>query len=471
MLEDREMRVQMVNTLLDTIKEEVRNRDTFLISDFVALMDEFNSFGIDLNVRRTLAMEDGVVLTTAHSSKGLEFKKVFIIKAVEKNWEKRKGPSSGYVLPPNCVDKVEKTDLEEDNRRLFFVAMTRAENELFITFPRLDEKGKDLVPSKFVSEIVSMEDIASPEISNELVMGYEVELLQKTKVEPQAWIPRELLQDWAADYRLSASDFNSYLRCPTAFYFTNVLRAPQKQSSDRHLGIAVHKALEVFNRKMKEEGSVPELRLLLDAFKVSMERQRAEMEEGIYKNNVVYGEQLLQAYFERYENDFHSEILVEEWVDDTVVGNVPMKGKIDLISIYEGAFVKVVDYKTAKKSGKKVKPPKVFWDWTTRPTQLDLTEEVLGSSFWRQIAFYFRLVEGSKKFSPPLDVQNGEIDYVNGRKTEDFLKDESITILPEEFTYFDQLLAYAYSGITNLQFEDGCNDDNCQWCKLRDEIS
>ena len=83
--------------------------------------------------------QEGVQLMTLHSSKGLEFDTVFIA-----------GVNEG-MLPYRRMQTKEET---EEERRLFYVGMTRAKEELIITYP-LTKNGKDLTPSRFVSELLS----------------------------------------------------------------------------------------------------------------------------------------------------------------------------------------------------------------------------------------------------------------------------------------------------------------------------
>ena len=82
--------------------------------------------------------KDGVNLMTMHAAKGLEFDTVFVIEANE----------------GSCPYKKATTDEEiEEERRLFYVAMTRAKRKLVISYVK-EKNGKDLLPSRFVSELL-----------------------------------------------------------------------------------------------------------------------------------------------------------------------------------------------------------------------------------------------------------------------------------------------------------------------------
>ncbi|MDR3884180.1 MAG: ATP-dependent helicase [Dorea sp.] len=82
--------------------------------------------------------KEGVNLMTMHAAKGLEFDTVFVIEANE----------------GSCLYKKATTDEEiEEERRLFYVAMTRAKRKLVISYVK-EKNGKDLLPSRFVSELL-----------------------------------------------------------------------------------------------------------------------------------------------------------------------------------------------------------------------------------------------------------------------------------------------------------------------------
>jgi DNA helicase-2/ATP-dependent DNA helicase PcrA len=81
--------------------------------------------------------QEGVRLMTLHASKGLEFHTVFLIEANEGR------------IP---YQKAEKEQNVEEERRLFYVGMTRAKDVLKITYVKI-KNGKEISPSRFVEEL------------------------------------------------------------------------------------------------------------------------------------------------------------------------------------------------------------------------------------------------------------------------------------------------------------------------------
>lgn len=82
--------------------------------------------------------KEGVNLMTMHAAKGLEFDTVFVIEANEGSCPYKKATANEEI---------------EEERRLFYVAMTRAKRKLVISYVK-EKNGKDLLPSRFVSELL-----------------------------------------------------------------------------------------------------------------------------------------------------------------------------------------------------------------------------------------------------------------------------------------------------------------------------
>lgn len=86
---------------------------------------------------------DAIVLSTVHRAKGLEWSRVFVIGLVD-----------GAMPPAKAMDEPEK---EEEERRVFYVALTRAKDELYLCYPIMDNRwynGSVLKrPSLFVQEL------------------------------------------------------------------------------------------------------------------------------------------------------------------------------------------------------------------------------------------------------------------------------------------------------------------------------
>ncbi|HEX8923810.1 MAG TPA: ATP-dependent helicase, partial [Patescibacteria group bacterium] len=99
---------------------------------------------------------DSIRLMTVHKAKGLEFEHVFLIKVLDKKWGNNINTTS---LPlPMGILKTEVSvmtvqDENEEERRLFYVALTRAKKQIYISYPVRTDAGRELMPSMFLAEI------------------------------------------------------------------------------------------------------------------------------------------------------------------------------------------------------------------------------------------------------------------------------------------------------------------------------
>ena len=109
------------------------------MQDFLAQIMLLNSETSDRHVDPDA---DAIKLTTVHQAKGLEYDVVFLIGLADGQFPGRRSIEAGDV---------------EEERRLFYVAVTRARNELYLSYPRVASRagpgGMMLTPSRFILEL------------------------------------------------------------------------------------------------------------------------------------------------------------------------------------------------------------------------------------------------------------------------------------------------------------------------------
>lgn len=129
----RQLNYGEIKDTLDEIQE--RSKDFETIPEWFEHVENYKKM---LKVRQMRGrVEEGIHLITMHGAKGLEFDTVFVIAANE------------GVTPYKKAKIIEEI---EEERRLFYVAMTRAKKKLTITYVK-EKNGKDLNPSRFVNEL------------------------------------------------------------------------------------------------------------------------------------------------------------------------------------------------------------------------------------------------------------------------------------------------------------------------------
>lgn len=133
----RKMNLEDLKEIIQEIEEKAKQFQT--IEEWFSYIEEYGE-ELARQAKYSETAEDAVTLLTMHGAKGLEYDTVMIIGANEDIVPYKKA-----VLPE---------DMEEE-RRMFYVAMTRAKKRLYITYTK-EKNGKEMLPSRFVHELLTI---------------------------------------------------------------------------------------------------------------------------------------------------------------------------------------------------------------------------------------------------------------------------------------------------------------------------
>jgi len=449
---DKAWRLQLVNTFFDYVKNEAAKSKSLSLKQLIQMLDIMDENKLELPVYRILTNEHGINFMSAHGAKGLEFEHVFIMRSNSIHWEKKMGSNGQYTLPPTLTSASGSVE-EEDDRRLMYVAMTRAKNHLYITYPLQTDEEKKLEPSKFVAEsILSEDEIKEVDISDDDVLMYKGELMRFSRGEIQL-IEHDLVDHLLENFKLSATSLNKYLKCKLTFYFETILRVPLGRSATMGFGNAIHYALEHFFRDV--ENSVPRsmgsVQKLLDFYTKGLEYYKSHFTSQEFENLTKHGQNILTEYYTEHSAAWlvPRKYEIEYEIKSTEYQGVPISGKLDRINIYDN-HISVTDYKTGRYDAKKLKPPAGG-------------DDDLGGDYWRQIMFYRLLLDGDKKHNWVMT--KGVMDFIEKGKDDKYKKGE-FEIASFETEMVGGQLVQAYQDIKNHLFTPGCGEDTCKWCNF-----
>jgi DNA helicase II / ATP-dependent DNA helicase PcrA len=397
--------------------------------------------------------EKGVNLLTAHGSKGLEFQYVFFAGVNASYWEKKRRPGGGFNFPDTMFSSQSKSNAEEELRRLFYVALTRSEVHLHISYAKFKNDGKEIEPSMFIAEILEQHilPVASISLPEEQLM--EFELLHFTAQAPEIQQAEEDFISGILDkFVMNVTALNTYLDCPLAFYYKNLIRIPSGKNEATEFGSAIHFAIEKLFRKMqagKQEQFAPVADLIAD-FNWYMHRHRENFTREAFARRMEYGAEVLTNYYNKYVNTWNKVVSVELNIRGVVVNGVPIKGKLDKLE-FDGKNVNVVDYKSGDidKALPKMKPP--------------YDKDPNGGDYWRQAVFYKILVDNYEQKN--WQVISTEFDYVEPDKKKEYRK-EKIVINPADIETVKHQLTDVWAKIQNREFYTGCGKEDCRWCNF-----
>lgn len=445
--------MQLLTALFDFIKDECGRNPLLNLKELISIFDLMEKEGIPLSMSQAGGTDKGVNLLTAHGSKGLEFEYVFFTGANASFWEKKRRPGGGYKLPDTMFLSQPNSTDDEELRRLFYVALTRAEKHLYVSYSKFRNDGKELEPSMFIAEIQEEHDLPVERISLTQEQLTEFELLHFTAQAPEIEQAEEDFISGLLDkFVMNVTALNSYLNCPLNFYYRNLIRIPSGKSEATEFGSAIHHALEKLFRKMqdgKQEKFPPKEDMISD-FNWYMNRHRENFTKEAFDRRMEYGDEVLRNYYDKYINSWNKVVAVERNIRGIVYNGVPLKGKLDKLE-FNGKEVNVVDYKSGniENALPKMKAPH--------------DKDPHGGDYWRQAIFYKILVDNYEQ--KDWKVISTEFDFVEPDKKGEYRK-EKIVINPQDMETVKQQITQVWNKIQARDFYTGCGREDCHWCNF-----
>ena len=452
---DKAWLMQLLNGFFDFVQDECRRNPDMRLKELVNQFDLLDENGISVPLVQTNGNEKGVNLLTCHGSKGLEYEYVFFVGCHSALWESKKKYSHGYKLPPNIFTKETPEEKEEELRRLFFVATTRAEKFLYITFPKFTNDGKELEASRFIAEMASENLKHEPvPISEEMKLKYSglrYGIVQQPELEKAE---RDFIEQLLAGFKMNVTALNSYLECPLKFYYNSLIRIPGAYSESAQFGTSMHDALSYYFNKMMELGRVyPPLDMLLSRFQWHIKNNRHVFTAESLKRFTDYGIKCLTAFYENFFINKGDEFVRTEVSLEATIHSIPIKGFADKIQ-YWGNEVVITDFKTGSLEKCNRRYEFVEAGFPKKPE---------GGNYWRQAVFYKLLFDRQRDKTKEL--RHIEFLFLEPNENEDFdLKKVPVTADHEE-TVVKQITE-TWDKIQAHDFYKGCGKPECYWCNF-----
>lgn len=454
-LSDSAQKLARLDTLFEEIKKLTQNHKDYRLSDFVSYLDILKNHNISIKSSSKKAGMRGVRIITAHKSKGLEYEYVYIMGATDGHWGNKremksfKIPISGGSIPPGAQI--------DDERRLFYVAMTRARKEVAITYSLEGGNGEKLLPCQFIGEIDGQHlNIVDTKDYEEKYSQKKESVFLEAKNTGTDIKDKDYLRKIFFEQGLSVTAINNYLNCPWNYFFNNLVRLPKSLSKHQMYGTAVHATLNHFfdRYKNEEDLSRKEFLILFRNYLMKQPLSDSDFDESLDK-----GEKSLGGYYDFYKGKWRRTIINEFNiggiflpVEKTESGEefILLKGKLDKLEIDEDGRTNVVDYKTSK--------PK------SRNEIEGKTKNSKGDNM-RQLVFYKLLLDNYEKGK--YEMISGEIDFTEPDDGEKYHK-EKFPISKEDVEALQNQIREIVKEISNFSFwNKKCDDKKCEYCELR----
>jgi DNA helicase-2/ATP-dependent DNA helicase PcrA len=280
---------------------------------------------------------DAVSVLTVHRAKGLEFRTVYLTGLTDGRFPARGRPPT-IDLPWDEVNgaTVNHGDPLDDERRLCYVAMTRARDELHLTHHVGGAGGRGRRrPSPFIAEAIDAPSVVAPIAMDALGR------IEKLALEAPAAAAEPARTRPVGD--LSFSEIESYLECPERYRLRHVVGLPSPVHHALTYGSAMHKAVAAFHLSRGRGTPLPESELLAEfrsAWSVEGFLSRAHEEARF-----AAGQEALRR-FRREQLALPQSVIAVERPFVFNMDDVRVRGRVDRIDRTPDGDV-IVDYKAS----------------------------------------------------------------------------------------------------------------------------
>lgn len=460
--DNQEDRLDVVNSLIDEIKLLIESNPKATLDDFFAYLDTINKHNLFIKKRRSRVPAGKVRMMTVHRSKGLEFGYVYIVNCYAGHFGGRREMDRLPLLESVYDLSIKKDNIggaipdvlgdgDNDDRRLLYVALTRAKHYVCMTYSKTSPDGRDQLPSPFILEMDKslIEEMDTDKFENEAKSNKSI-LLKESESKNANQGDKDFVYDLFTKNGLSVSALNNYLSCPWKYFYRNLVRIPQAPEKYLSYGTAVHAALQKFFNALKEEDIGKEF--LVDSFKYALSNQ--PIGESEYEEVLEKGKKALSGWYDAYSGTFPVNTISEFRINGVILAdNIRLTGVLDKLEFVDGDIVNVVDYKTGK--------PK------TRNELMGETKNANGD-YYRQLVFYKLLLKywNDGKYN----MQSGIIDFIEPSENGKYHK-EVFEISDNEVKELEELITKVSEEILSLSFwDEKCEEKDCEFCHLREMV-
>jgi len=324
---------------LKSYEIDYEDASVFAVADWIRLNLELKES--PLVEEDDLGEFDAVNILTVHSAKGLEFPVVFLVNLNQgrfPTYERREK----IPIPKELIkEELPQGDYHlEEERRLFYVALTRAKDLVFLTASFFYGEGKrERKISQFLIETLG-EGILKKKIN---LKKEEKKQLSIFDFAPK----KEIIIPKEKDYQeFSFSQLEVYKTCPLQYKYQYVLKIPTIPTAAESFGISIHQALQQFYQAYQKDSNI-KTDFLIKCYEEnwipvgysSLSHERRMKKEG---------ERILKSFIKQFHPPKGKIMALEKMFKIKVDKRLFLKGKIDRIDEGDDKKIEIIDYKTGK---------------------------------------------------------------------------------------------------------------------------
>ncbi len=291
---------------------------------------------------------DTINLMTVHASKGLEYPVVFVVNLVGDRFPTR-NKSESIPIPEELIKESLPSGDEhiQEERRLFYVAMTRAKKYLYMTLAKNYGGKRDKTPSGFLQEttlpIETGEQLKTEKQNQDTLFGKSSGFRAPVATKITNFVPTFL----------SYSQIDTYSTCALQYKYKYILKIPTLPSHALSFGTTIHDTLRDFHRKLMfdKKGDAADL---LQMYEKNWQ-PLGYLDDDHRKERFESGKKLLERYYEKIKGEPVRSKEIEQSFNIKIDG-IRFYGRIDRIDHIDGEgekVVEIIDYKTGQPKSQK----------------------------------------------------------------------------------------------------------------------
>jgi len=341
-----EAEVQNISKFFGRIQDASKALRYDNVRELVKHLDALIDAGEDPAIAEADVETPAVRVLTVHKAKGLEFPVVFLVNLVQDKFPLRRRRDALELPVELAKDTLPAGDFHlQEERRLFYVGMTRARRELYLTSARDYGGTRQRKVSQFVLEALDLpKDAARP------FKGSAVEEIERNAPPAEGAAPELPPIGPEQELLISHKQVDDYQTCPQKYRYVHVLRIPISRHHTVVFGSTIHRVVEYY-LKRRVAGNYTSLEDLLNVYEREWENQ-GFLTWQHQEARKAAGREALTRFWNQEEAEGTKATHVEKEFG-FVLGTDRVRGRFDRVDEdLLGAVI--VDYKTGEVARQKV---------------------------------------------------------------------------------------------------------------------
>lgn len=442
---------RVIRRLYDEVEGLVLYEGITTLGEVISMFDTRRAHNLPLLAPYIRTSNDAVQIMTAHKSKGLEFEHVFVPHLNDSLWGGRKR-SEYFSIPLTKHLQASDFDDLDDERRLLYVAMTRAKRGLYMSHSAANTEGREFAPTRLFEDIE--ESLIQVEETKDIEAQFNVLTALTQSVTRPAAISADLLRTLFLDRGLSATALNNYLESPWNYLYRNVMRIPEVQALPMQFGTVLHNTLQSITGYHTKQQKLPtdtEIKVFLERelHKLPLTKEEyVRFHERGFEGILTYLDFIKETLPKKTEEEMKLKVMLK--TGDATLPEIPLTGMIDRIDFDEaGNAVRVVDYKSGKPKTRGV---------------IEGTTKSSNGNYKRQLVFYALLLSlfDNERYM----TREGVLSFIEA-DPKGVIHEESYTITDAEIEDLKAEIIRVSLEIVNGTFlEETCDPATSNYCEL-----